>query len=283
MRRINRRQFGIAAGGLAASPMLFATAARAEDTLAKIKRTGMVTVGTEAALPPFEFVKDGKIVGYGKDILDYVVADLGVKLEQIDLPYDGLFPALIAGKFDFIATTLAMSADTKKFAFTYPIAEGSSSIMKRKGDARISGVKDLNGLVVGAQIGTGSVRTLRDIDAGFKSEGKPGFELKLFNSGPEGFLALGNRQIDAVVSLLPTLKAFASKQPDVFEVVGLVRPEKREFLGWAARAEDRPLRDHLSVKIKELRDSGKLYEWQDKWFGFRMPLPDSGYMPEDAI
>ena len=257
--------------------------ASGQDALSNIKKTGKMTVGTEAAFPPFEFVKDGKIVGYGKDILDYVVASLGVKLEQIDLPYDGLFPALIAGKFDFIATTLAMSADTKRFAFTYPIAEGSSSIMKRKGDARIKGVQDLNGLVVGAQIGTGSVRTLRDIDAKFKSEGKPGFELKLFNSGPEGFLALGNRQIDAVVSLLPTLKVFASKQPDIFEVVGLVRPEKREFLGWAARAEDRPLRDYLSVKIKELRDSGKLYEWQDKWFGFRMPLPDNGYMPEDAI
>jgi polar amino acid transport system substrate-binding protein len=257
--------------------------ARADDTLVKIKKTGKTTVGTEAAFPPFEFVKDGKIVGFGKDILDYVIADLGVTLNQIDVPYEGLFPGLIAGKFDFIATTLLLSADTRKFAFTYPFAEGSSSIMKRKGDARIKGVADLNGLVVGAQVGTGSVITLRELDAKFKSEGKPGFELKLFTSGPEGFLALANRQIDAVVSLLPTLKALASKQPKVYEVVGLVRPEKREFLGWAARAEDKPLRDYLSVKIKELRDNGKLYEWQEKWFGFRMELPDSGYLPEGAI
>jgi polar amino acid transport system substrate-binding protein len=37
------------------------------------------------------------------------------------------------------------------------------------------------------------------------------------------------------------------------------------------------------MKIKELRDSGKLYELQDKWFGFRMEIPDSGYMPEGGI
>ena len=48
----------------------------AETTFEKIKRTGKVTVGTEAAFPPFEFVEDGKIVGYGKDILDYIIADL---------------------------------------------------------------------------------------------------------------------------------------------------------------------------------------------------------------
>ena len=49
---------------------LIAVGAQAETTLEKIKRTGTVTVGTEAAFPPFEFVENGKIVGYGKDILE---------------------------------------------------------------------------------------------------------------------------------------------------------------------------------------------------------------------
>ena len=40
-----------------------AVGAQAETTLEKIKRTGTVTVGTEAAFPPFEFVENGKIVG----------------------------------------------------------------------------------------------------------------------------------------------------------------------------------------------------------------------------
>jgi polar amino acid transport system substrate-binding protein len=39
----------------------------------------------------------------------------------------------------------------------------------------------------------------------------------------------------------------------------------------------------LSAKIKELRDSGQLYQWQEKWFGFRMELPDSGYKAAGAI
>ena len=51
---------------IAAVLALFASVgtASAETTLEKIKRTGKTTVGTEAAFPPFEFIKDGKIVGF---------------------------------------------------------------------------------------------------------------------------------------------------------------------------------------------------------------------------
>ena len=100
--------------------------ASAGETLAKIKQSGKVTVGTEAAFPPFEFIREGKIVGYDKDILDSVVAGLGVQLEQIDVPWQGLFPGLLAGKFDFIASAMTMYDEpTRKFAFTMPVAEAT--------------------------------------------------------------------------------------------------------------------------------------------------------------
>ena len=257
--------------------------AHAQDTLAKIRETGKITVATEAAFPPFEFVQDGKIVGYGKDILDIIVADLGVELQQTDVPFQGLFPGLLAGRFDLVATTLSMiPANTEKFAFTMPIAEGSPSVLKRKGDETIRSVEDLNGKVVGTQLGTGSEKQLRDLDAMFKAQNKPGFEIRLFNSGPESYLALANNQIDAAASLLPSIKALAAKQPDVYEVVGPVFPEK-VYLGWAVRPEDTALRDYLTAQIKKMRDDGTLYELQDKWFGFRMEIPDNGYLPEGAI
>jgi polar amino acid transport system substrate-binding protein len=269
---------------LAATILLaLAAAASADDTLATIKKNGKVTVGTEAAFPPFEFVKDGKIVGYGKDILDYVVAGLGVQLNQLDVPFDGLYPGLLAGKFDFIATTLLeWEGPATKFAMTMPIAEGSLSIIKRKGDATIKSADDLNGKTVGAQVGTGSVKRLELLDAKFKSDGKKGFETKLFNSTPEALLALANSQIDAATSLLPQLRAVVAKQPDVYELVGLL-DNKHEYLGWAARPGDKPLRDYISMKIKELRDSGKLYQLQDQWFGFRMEIPDKDYLPPGAL
>jgi polar amino acid transport system substrate-binding protein len=285
---INRRQL---ARGLAYIPIgsvAFALTQvdplRAGEALDRIKKAGKVTVGTEAAFPPFEFVKDGKITGFGKDILDLIIADMNVELNQLDTPFQGIFPGLLAGKFDFVATALLMSDQlVKRFAFTMPIAEGSSSTMKRKGDARINSTADFNGKVIGTQLGTGSEKLLREVDAKFRAEGKPGLELKLFNSMPEAYIALANGQIDAATSLLPQVRAFVATQPNNFEVVGPVIPGRREYIGWVTRPEDTDLRDYLSSQIKGLRDSGKPYEIQDKWFGFRMEIPDTGYMPAGGI
>jgi len=272
-------RYGARVACVIAVAFAFAGAASAQDTLEKIKKSGKVTVGTEAAFPPFEMVKDGKIIGYGKDIIDYIVADMKVELVQLDVPFQGIFPGLLAGKFDFVATALLMNeTTTKKFAFTMPFAEGTSSFAKRKGDESMKRVEDLNGKIVATQLGTGSEKIMRAVNEKFRAEGKGGFELKLFTSMPEAYLALANRQVDAVTSLLASLRALEARQPKVYEVVGPVIAG-REYLGWACRPEDIKLRDYLSSKIKELRDSGKLAEMQQKWFGFTTELPDSGVPP----
>jgi polar amino acid transport system substrate-binding protein len=257
--------------------------ARAADTLAKIKASGKVTVGTEAAFPPFEFVQDGKIVGYDKDILDHIVASLGVKLDQVDTPWQGLFPGLLAGKFDFIASAMTMYDEpTRKFAFTIPVAEATVSLVKRKGDDGIKSAADLNGKVVATQTGTGAFKILQELNGKLKADGKPGFEINGFNSAPEAFLALANKQADAAASLLPTLLTLLKRRPGIYELAGPL-VGKRQYIGWVARPEDTALRDYLSAEIKRLRDSGALYQLQEKWFGFRMQVPDSGFKATGAI
>ena len=264
-------------------PLSLGTSGSVADTLDKIRESGKVTVGTEAAFPPFEFVKDGKIVGYGKDILDYIIADLGVELIQLDVPFQGILPGLLAGKFDFVATTVQLRPDrARKFAFPMPIAEGGSTLLKRKGDDRIKTPEDLNGKIAATQLGTSSEKTMRALNKKFKAMGKPGFDLKLYTASPEAYLALANGQVDAAASLLPSLSMLIKERPGVFEIVGPLVEEKT-WLGWVTRPEDTRLRDYLTSQIKKLKDSGKLYELQEKWFGLRMEIPDTGYIPEGGI
>jgi polar amino acid transport system substrate-binding protein len=263
--------------------LLLSQPASAGETLNKIKQTKKVTVGTEAAFPPFEFMKDGKIVGYDKDILDYIIADLGVELEQVDVPWQGLFPGLLAGKFDFVASAMTMYEEpTRKFAFTMPLAEATISLAKRKGDDSIKSVDDLNGKTVSTQLGTGAEKVLRAFNTKLKDSNKPGFEIMPSTSSPEAFLALANKQSDAAASMLPTILTLMQKRPGTYEIVGPLLSE-RTYIGWVARPEDTELRDYLSSKIRELRDSGKLYELQEKWFGFRMEVPVSDYKAAGAI
>ena len=69
------------------------------DALDAIGRRGRLVVGTEAAFEPFEYVENGAVVGYGRDVLEHVAAGLGVPLEQLNLPFQGLLPGLIARKY----------------------------------------------------------------------------------------------------------------------------------------------------------------------------------------
>ena len=255
----------------------------AETTLEKIKRTGKVTVGTEAAFPPFEFVEDGKIVGYGKDILDYIVADMKVELNQLDLPWQGILPGVLAGKFDFVATSVSIRAErAKKYAFTVPIAEGTNWVMKRSGDASINSSDDLSGKVVCTQLASGSEKATKEWEEDMKSRGLEGFkELKLFTAHPEATLALANGTCDAQTQTVPNLAVVAKKQKGVFKLVGPITG--KTYMAWVTRPEDKDLRDYLSSKILEMRDKGLIDKIQDKWFGFRMPIPSDGHLPEGAL
>jgi polar amino acid transport system substrate-binding protein len=262
---------------------LIAVGAQAETTLEKIKRTGTVTVGTEAAFPPFEFVENGKIVGYGKDILDYIIADLGVELVQLDLPWQGILPGVLAGKFDFVATTVSVRPErAKTYAFTVPIAEGTTWVMKRKGDDSITKVDDIAGKVVSAQLSSGGQAAAEDFEKDMQARGVGSYgELKLFTAYPEIFMATANGTADVAIGPLPTLAVASKKSEGTFELVGAIRDPS--YMGWVTRPEDTDLRDYLSSIMLEMRDNGKLYESQDKWFGFKMPIPSEGYLPEGAL
>ncbi|MDR6294509.1 polar amino acid transport system substrate-binding protein [Inquilinus ginsengisoli] len=258
----------------------------AETTLEKIKRTGELTVGTEAAFPPFEFVQDGKIVGYGPDILAEVVKGLGVtKLNQLDLPWQGILPGVLAGKFDFVATTVGINEErAKRYAYTLPIADGIPYALKRKGDP-MAAVEDLNGKVVATQLASSTEPVARAVDAKLKAAGGTGFkELKLFTAFPESYVALANGDVDAVIQSLPSLAVLVKERPDVFD---LAMPTPVDggytFLAWVTRPDDKDLRDAISAIIRTMRDDGRLGALQRKWFGFEMKIPDSGYLPPDAM
>ncbi|MBK5416068.1 transporter substrate-binding domain-containing protein [Pseudomonas sp. TH31] len=74
----------------------------------------------EAHFAPFESMENGKIVGYGADLMHYVLdTDLaGVEVRQLDLPFQGILPGLDTRKFDFVVTSVTVNkARYDQFAF----------------------------------------------------------------------------------------------------------------------------------------------------------------------
>src|SRR6478752_4496155 len=94
----------------AAATAVIATAgiAHAED-----KKWTTVTIATEGAFKPYNFTKpDGTLDGYEIELTKYLCDHMKVECEIVVQNFDGMIPALNAGKFDAIIS--GMSATEKR-------------------------------------------------------------------------------------------------------------------------------------------------------------------------
>lgn len=255
----------------------------AETTLEKIQHTKKVTVGTEAAYPPFEFVKDGKIVGFGRDLLDEIAKQWGVEVEQLDLPFQGILPGLIAGKFDFVATSVGINPErAKRYAYTLPIADSTAYAIKKAGNDDIKTVEDLKGKVVSTQLASAVDPVAKQLDKRLEASSGEGFaDLKLFPTFNDSFLAVANGTSDAALAGLPVLQNLMNERPGIFELIGKAS-DIPSYNAWVVRPEDQDLRDALNKAILKIKQDGTFAKLQQKWLGMTYALPEKDYLPDGA-
>src|SRR5262249_24087271 len=92
----------------------------AHSSLAVGKEWKEIKIGTDATYPPFESLdSSGKFVGFDIDIMDAICAEVKLKCTYINQDFDGIIPALVAGKFDLIDSSISITEERKKtIAFT---------------------------------------------------------------------------------------------------------------------------------------------------------------------
>ena len=254
------------------------------DLLEEIKERGTFVVGTEARFPPFEFVENGKIVGYSSDMMEHIMAALpGVTLEQLDLPWQGILPGLAAKRFDYVITSVTVTKERyDAYHLSLPIADATMAVLKRKGDDSINRAEDVAGKVVGSQAGSAQLQALEALAAELDAAGTPVGEIRTYVDFGEAYADLGAGRLAAVVNSLPNQLEAARQRPDVFEVV-LPTFGPKKYFAWAGRkdADSASLNAFMDEQIRQLNESGVLAELQRKWFGDVMELP-SDELPEPA-
>jgi polar amino acid transport system substrate-binding protein len=248
-------------------------AAYAEDDLAKVKAAGVLKVGTETEFAPFDFIDAGAHVGLNVDLFEEIGKEMGVKIEWVSLPWDGVLPGLEAGKFDMVAGPATITkARMEHYRFTPPLAEATVALMKRKGDTSVMKPEDIAGKVVGAGKATSQLAQLKAF--GDTLPGK--VEVKEYVGFNEAYADLAARRIVAVGNSLPNIAFVAKQKPDTFEIV-LPTFGAKSYFGFIGRKDPdyASLMDAVDKAMLKIKADGRMATLQNKWFGTSFDTPDS--------
>lgn len=251
--KISRTLFG----AVTAATLLFtAGVALAQDKL---------TIGTEGAYPPFNnLTADGKLVGFDVDIANALCAEMKVECELVTQDWDGIIPALQAGKFDAIVASMTITEERKKQVsftnkyYTTPLA----LIALKDSDLASTEPAALAGKTVGAQGSTTQSIYADDFYA------PAGAEVKQYPMQDEAVADLANGRLDAVVAdkfvLVDWMNTTGS---DCCKMVGDIKGTDSEA-GIAVRMEDNELREKLNAAIDAIVANGEYARIQAKYFDF---------------
>ena len=247
--------------------------AQANDTLAKIKASGNISLGVRDSSALSFTLGNGKYVGFHTEMAERIVDDLskaaGKKLAITYTPVtsQNRIPLVQNGTVD-----LECGSTTNNMARQKDVAFAVTTYMEEvriatKANSGITGIKDLNGKTVATTTGTTLVQTLR------KNERANGIDFKevMGKDHADSFLLLESGRADAFVMDGSILAANISKSkaPADFKIVGEVLSV--EPIACMIRKDDPAFKKAVDDSIKHQIADGSLAKLYDKWF--MQPIP----------
>ncbi len=248
--------------------------AQATDTIAKVKASGVVTMGVRDSSGALSYtLGDGKYTGYHVEICQRVIADLekavGRKLEVKYQPVtsQNRIPLVQNGTVDIECGSTTNNATRLKDVSFLPTTFVEEVRIAVKANSGITSIAQLNGKNVATTTGTTSVQTLR------KNERAKGVDFKeVFGKDhSDSFLLLESGRADAFVmdGAILAGNIATSKNPADFKIVGEVLSV--EPIAIMIRKDDAGLKKIGTDTITGMIKSGDMAKAWDKWF--MQPIP----------
>jgi glutamate/aspartate transport system substrate-binding protein len=272
MTRVSRILIALLLGCAIAAP------ASAQDTLKKIKDTGVVKIGNRDASIPLSYLDDKQQpIGYGVDIclkvVDAIKAELkmpNLKVEFVPVTSQTRIPILTGGNIDLECGSTTNSVERQKqvaFAPTY-FMTGTKIIVKKS--SGIKSYNDLKGKTVVFTSGTTNERAMK----AYSDEHKLGINFIPSKDHAESFLAVDTGRAVAFPMddvILYGLRANA-KNPNDFEVLGPFLSD--DPYGIMMRKDDPQFKKVVDNAVSALYKSGEINKIYHKWF--ESPIPPKG-------
>ena len=221
-------------------------------------------VGLSAEYPPFEFQRNGQIVGLDIDLAHALGRELGATIVIQEMQFSALVPTLRSGRIHMAISGMSRTeqrANNVDFSQVYYQSRLAAVGLKSSASA---GQKQLEGNRIGAQLGTVMQRF---------ANGVKGAHVVALEQHPQLLQELKLRRID--VLLCEQAQAAEFVRVDSGLVAWSVGPAPVGEGYAIAFTKHSPLRDPVNQALQRLREKGELDALIHKWLGEGVDSPAS--------
>jgi len=217
-----------------------------------------VVVAVENAYPPFNFIDEetGEPAGWDYDAVREICKRIGCTPEFKESAWDGIFPAMQAGEYDWLADGVTITEERAKIVdFSIPyVTVGQTLLVRADETATLEDFQNDPNKLIGTQIGTTNEIVAKEFF--------PEDRIKSFEDFPAAILALQSKDVDGVVIDNLAASGFMDEYPGEFKVAAQLTSD--EQLGFVFPPGS-DLKDKVNKALEEMKADGTLDELNKKW------------------
>ena len=247
----------------AAAPSTAASAASTPTSIAaptSLIKAGELSDCVDVEYSPMEFftpTDPNKPVGFDVESYQAVVKKLGLTEKIVNTAFDGLIPALQAGRCDIVWTALYINATRTKVADAVPYFKSSHQVMVPAGNPKgIKSQTDLCGKTISIQSGGLVQEATKTASDACMAAGKPPIKVQGYAKVPDEFQQIVIGRVDAIWETDTAVADFRLKNPGKYDIAFTIPGDFKYGIYYGKGKTD--VGAALTAALKALKDDGTL-------------------------
>jgi polar amino acid transport system substrate-binding protein len=236
------------------------TGSSGDGSSISLVQSGKLITCTHLSYKPFQFSEGDKTVGFDVDLVDLVAAELNVKQEIFDTPFDNITSGEVfnTGDCDLAAAGMTIN-DARKQAidFSDPYFDASQALLVKK-DSGIKDLPDLKGKRLGVQQDTTGE------EYGRANAEANGYEVVEYEDLPLLETAVRTGAVDAAMNDNGVLYDYVKEFPDTSVTKEF---DTGEVYGIGMKKGNTALQAKVNEVLKKAKENGEYDRIYEKWFG----------------
>ncbi len=232
-----------------------------DPTWEQMQQSGVVRVCMDASYPPFGVQDEsGQFYGYDVGLMEELALRWGVGVQFINIHFDGLYDALLAGKCELIVSALPYDETlTEDVLYSPSYFNAGLLLAVGEGERRIRGVGGLADRKVGVELGT----TAHLEGQRLREQARIPLRIVAFSSAEQALQALRAGEVDAVIADSVSVYQFARGYGGIRYLKKFLSDEQYVM---AMRPDSGYLWKRIADELARMKKEGFLEALQNNWF-----------------